>query len=206
MTKKIKAVIWDMGGVILRTSGEDSRLEMAKEFQVPADTLYKLVFDSPSAEKATVGLISESDHWNFVADNLGVSRDRVQELQDRFWAGDTIDKQLVEFIKSLNKSYKTGLLSNAWSGARQSLDQRIPIGIVFQYSMFSCEVRLRKPDAKIYHRMLELMEVKADEAIFVDDFSENIAGANAVGIHGVQFFSTAQAIADVNQILSSLND
>jgi len=206
MTKKIKAVIWDMGGVILRTSGEDSRLEMAKEFQVPADTLYKLVFDSASAEKATVGLISESDHWNFVADNLGVSRDRVQELQDRFWAGDTIDKQLVEFIKSLNKGYKTGLLSNAWSGARQSLDQRIPIGIVFQYSMFSCEVRLRKPDAKIYHRMLELMEVKADEAIFVDDFSENIAGANAVGIHGVQFFSTAQAIADVNQILSSLND
>jgi len=206
MTKKIKAVIWDMGGVILRTSGEDSRLEMAKEFQVPADTLYKLVFDSASAEKATVGLISESDHWNFVADNLGVSRDRVQELQDRFWAGDTIEKQLVEFIKSLNKGYKTGLLSNAWSGARQSLDQRIPIGIVFQYSMFSCEVRLRKPDAKIYHRMLELMEVKADEAIFVDDFSENIAGANAVGIHGVQFFSTAQAIADVNQILSSLND
>lgn len=206
MTKKIKAVIWDMGGVILRTSGEDSRLEMAKEFQVPADTLYKLVFDSASAEKATVGLISESDHWNFVADNLGVSRDRVQELQDRFWAGDTIDKQLVEFIKSLNKGYKTGLLSNAWSGARQSLDQRIPIGIVFQYSMFSCEVRLRKPDAKIYHRMLELMEVKADEAIFVDDFSENIAGANAVGIHGVQFFSTAQAIADVKQILSSLND
>lgn len=206
MTKKIKAVIWDMGGVILRTSGEDSRLEMAKEFQVPTDTLYKLVFDSASAEKATVGLISESDHWNFVADNLGVSRDRVQELQDRFWAGDTIDKQLVEFIKSLNKGYKTGLLSNAWSGARQSLDQRIPIGIVFQYSMFSCEVRLRKPDAKIYHRMLELMEVKADEAIFVDDFSENIAGANAVGIHGVQFFSTAQAIADVNQILSSLND
>lgn len=203
MTKKIKAVIWDMGGVILRTSGERSRLEMADEFDIPVKTLYKLVFDSPSAEKATVGLISESDHWNFVADNLGVSRERVQELQDRFWAEDVIDKQLVEYIKSLNKGYKTGLLSNAWSGARQSLNQRIPLGIVFQYSMFSCEVRLRKPDAKIYQRILELMEVKADEAIFVDDFSENIAGANEAGIHGVQFLNTSQAITDVNQILAS---
>ncbi len=204
MTKKIKAVIWDMGGVILRTSGERSRFEMAMEFNVPAETLYKLVFNSPSAEKATIGLISESDHWNYVADGLGVSRERVQELQERFWAEDTVDKQLVDYIKSLNKSYKTGLLSNAWSGARQSLNQRIPIGIVFQYSMFSCEVRLRKPDAKIYQRLLDLMEVKADEAIFVDDFSENITGAEAVGIRGVQFLSTTQAIDDVNRILSSL--
>ena len=162
-----------------------------------------MVFDSPSAEKATVGLISEIDHWNAVADALDLSRGRIQELQDRFWAEDFIDKTLVEFIKKLKQVYKTGLLSNAWSGARQSLYQRNDWDLVFQYSMFSYEVRMRKPEARIYERILTLMGVRAHEAIFVDDLLENIEAANAVGIHGVQFKSTQQAMSEVNQLLSS---
>ncbi len=202
MANRIRAVIWDMGGVILRTHGDEARQILADEFHVSLEQFYTLVFDSPSAEKATVGLISETDHWNAVADTLGAPRSRLQELQDRFWAGDQVDKELIEFIKTLNKGYKTGLLSNAWSGARQSLNQRNACDTVFQYSMFSCEVRLRKPDAHIYQRMLDLMEVKADEAIFVDDLAENVTGANAVGIHGIQFKATKQAIADVNNLLA----
>lgn len=203
MAEKIRAVIWDMGGVILRTSENQSRQGLADEFHVSLSQLYTLVFDSPSAEKATVGLISQDDHWNAVADALAMPRERLPEFQERFWAGDGVDKELISFIKSLNKEYKTGLLSNAWSGMRQSLNQRNACDTVFQYSMFSYEVRLRKPDARIYQRMLELMEVKAGEAIFVDDLAENIDGANAVGIHGIQFRSTEQAIADVNRMLAA---
>ena len=203
MVDQIKAVIWDMGGVLLRTNGEESRRELAKEFLVSPDTLYKLVFDSPSAEKATVGLVSEIDHWNAVADALNLSRNRIQELQDRFWAEDFIDKTLVEFIKKLKQVYKTGLLSNAWSGARQALYQRNDWDLVFHYSMFSYEVRMRKPEARIYERILALMGVQAHEAIFIDDLYENIEAANAVGIHGIQFKSTQQAISEVNKLLSN---
>lgn len=203
MVENIKAIIWDMGGVILRTNGEDSRRELANEFHVSTDFLYKLVFDSPSAEKATVGLISEIDHWNTVADTLGIPRERIQELQDRFWAQDIIDKELVQFIKKLKQNYKTGLLSNAWSGARQALYQRNDWDLVFHYSMFSYEVRMRKPDAQIFERILALMDVTAGEAIFVDDLLENINGANAIGINGIQYKNTQQAIADVNERLSN---
>jgi glucose-1-phosphatase len=198
MIEKIKAVIWDMGGVILRTNGETSRQKLAREFNLPVSDLYSLVFNSPSAEKATIGLISENDHWESVADVLGMSYDWIQEFQDRFWADDEVDRKLIEFIKSLNKNFKTGLLSNAWSGARQALNQRNACDTVFQYSMFSYDVRLRKPDIRIYQRMLDLMEVKPAEAIFVDDLAENIQGAISAGIHGIQFLSTDQAIADVN--------
>lgn len=198
MKKKIKAVIWDMGGVILRTNGETSRQKLAREFNLPVTDLYSLVFNSPSAEKATVGLISEKEHWNIVADTLGLSYEMIQEFQDRFWADDAVDRRLIEFIKSLNKKFKTGLLSNAWSGARQALNQRNACDTAFQYSMFSYEVRLRKPDSRIYQRLLDLMEVKPSEAIFIDDLAENIQGAVSAGIHGIQFISTDQAISDVN--------
>jgi FMN phosphatase YigB (HAD superfamily) len=49
--------------------------------------------------------------------------------------------------------------------------------------------------------MLNLMKVEADEAIFVDDFLENIEAANAVGIHGVRFATTEQAMAEVVTLL-----
>jgi len=202
MTDKIKAVIWDMGGVILRTNGETSRQGLAQEFNLTLDNLYDLVFNSPSAQKATIGLISEIDHWKSIADTLGLPYERIQGFQDRFWADDAVDKKLIDFIKSLNRKYKTGLLSNAWSGARQALNQRNACDTVFQYSLFSYEVRLRKPDPQIYKRMLALMEVKPAEAIFVDDLAENIQGANNEGIHGIHFLTTEQAIADVNRLLT----
>jgi epoxide hydrolase-like predicted phosphatase len=201
-TGHIKAVIWDMGGVILRTENEESRRQLAAEYNIAIDDLYKTVFNSTSAEMATIGTIAENEHWQAVATTLGVPGGKIFEFQDKFWGGDGIDKELIDFIKGLNKVVKTGLLSNAWSGARQYLNRKNACDQVFQFSMFSCEVRLRKPDAHIYEKILALMQVKADEAIFVDDILENVEAAKAVGIHAIQFKSTEQAIANVNALLN----
>jgi epoxide hydrolase-like predicted phosphatase len=203
MTQKIKAVIWDMGGVILRTAGKTPREQLAQKFNMSLDMLYMLVFDSESAEKATIGSIEEKDHWQAIAKTLGIPDSGIDEFREKFWEGDLIDTELTEFIESLNRVVKTGLLSNAWSGARDSLCGRINCDQLFQYSIFSCEVGLRKPDARIYEKMLSLMKVEAQEAIFVDDFLENIEGANAVGINGVHFKTTQQAMADVMTLLET---
>ena len=203
MTQKIKAVIWDMGGVILRTVGKTTREQLAKKYKVTLDTLYDLVFNSITAEKATLGIIEEKDHWDTIANTLGVPKEGIDEFRAQFWEGDLIDTRLIGFIENLKEVAKTGLLSNAWSGARDYLCKRINCGQVFQYSIFSCEVGLKKPDANIYEMILNLMTVEAHEAIFVDDFIENIEGADAVGIHGIQFVSTDQAIADVLTFLEA---
>lgn len=46
---------------------------------------------------------------------------------------------------------------------------------------------MRKPHADIFNYALDQFHAKAETSLFVDDKSENIAGANAVGIRGVQF-------------------
>jgi FMN phosphatase YigB (HAD superfamily) len=40
------------------------------------------------------------------------------------------------------------------------------------------------------------------QAVFVDDNAENVAAARALGIHGIPFGSTAQAIAALDALLS----
>ena len=71
--KPIKAVIFDMGGVLLRTHDLEPRTKLASRFGLSRLELEALVFQSPSSIEAEKGLISEEDHWLYVADKLGLN-------------------------------------------------------------------------------------------------------------------------------------
>lgn len=203
MAEKIKAIIWDMGGVLLRTEDYTSRIKIAQQYGVTLAEVEAQVFGSESAALATVGEISEPDHWRNIGKALKIPADQLVEFQSQFWGGDKLDGELVTFIRTLKKNYRTALLSNAWSGAREVLTTAKPCIDAFDVVVFSCEVGLAKPDPAIYHKVLTLAGVKAEEAIFVDDVQENIDAANTVGIHGVRFTSAHQAIADVRRLLDA---
>lgn len=202
MENKIKVVIWDMGGVLLRSEGRKARLGLSEKYNVPLDELYALVFNSETAQRATVGEIDESEVWNDVGKRLNITGNELKHFQDQFWADDRLDEDLVQFIRSLKVDYKTALLSNAWSGARNVLTVLRPCIDAFHFSIFSCEVGLAKPDPAIYHKMLAMVGVEPQEAIFVDDVQENIDAANKVGIHGIRFIDSLQARRDVTVLLS----
>lgn len=203
MTDQIKAVIWDMGGVILRSEDWAPRQALAQEYGMTLEEIHNLVFSSDSGTRATLGEITEEEHWQIIARQLNLSTDESKRFQNKFWQGDRLDQSLVDFIRSLKPSYTTGLLSNAWNGARRVLTKSKPCIDAFHVSVFSCEVGLAKPDPAIYRYIIRLCGIEPNEAIFVDDFIENINAANDLGIHGIQFKSAGQAIQDVNRLLGA---
>lgn len=201
MKSGIKAVIWDMGGVFLRTEARTSRMALAEKYHLSLQDLYDEVFNSESAQKATIGLIDVTEHWENVGERFGVSGAGLLDFQKQFWADDIFDGNLMDFIRSLKSEYKTGLLSNAWSDARSHLTDVRKCMDAFHFSIFSCEVGLAKPDPAIYWKILDMVGVKPGEAIFVDDNRDNILSANQVGIHGILFVDPQQARADVLSLL-----
>lgn len=202
MNKKIKAVIWDMGGVLLRSTNWSPRKQLAQDHGLTLDGIHDLVFNSESAIKATVGEIDEETHWKNIGNHLDIDEAELLQFQKRFWEGDSLDSELVNFIRGLKSAYTTALLSNAWTGARRVLTHTKPCIDAFHISVFSCEIGLAKPDPAIYAHIIKLCDVDANEAIFVDDVVENIEAANLFGIHGVLFKNSAQAIKDVQTILN----
>jgi HAD superfamily hydrolase (TIGR01509 family) len=60
-----------------------------------------------------------------------------------------------------------------------------------------------KPDERIFRLALERLGITPGEAVFVDDFTENITGARAAGLHAIHFRSADQARAEVEQLLDS---
>jgi 2-haloacid dehalogenase len=59
----------------------------------------------------------------------------------------------------------------------------------FDGIVVSGEEGVIKPDAQIFHILLERYGIAADEAVFIDDNPGNAAAAQALGIHGIHFQS-----------------
>lgn len=190
----IKAVIFDMGGVFIQTKDKQPRTRLAERFGMSYDELSQLVFQSPTAQDATVGLIDERDHWKYLSEHLHINPEEMEIFWGDFWGGDFLDNDLYSFALTLKKKYALGLLSNAWSGARNLLTKKFNFLHIFDVSVFSAEVKMAKPDPAFYFWILNKLDIKAEQAIFVDDFIENIDAAQKLGFKTVHFINTEQAI------------
>jgi putative hydrolase of the HAD superfamily len=198
---QIKAVIFDMGGVFLRTDSPEPREALAKNYGLTRTQLEELVFETESAALATVGKISQEEHWENIYTSLSIPGEKRQWFRDEFWRGDTLDADLVGFLGTLRPEFRTGLLSNAWTGTREMLLEKYHCPEVFDVKVFSYEVHMAKPDPIIYRHILSVMQVEPEETIFLDDNKGNIASACDMGIHGIRFLNHQQAIEDIRAFI-----
>lgn len=197
----LRAVIFDIGGVILRTEDLEPRCVWERRLGLPDWGLERLVFGNPAAQKAALGQATDDDVWAEVARQLSLSYAEVAQLREDFWRGDAYDHGLLAFIGGLRPRYKTGVLSNAWPGARAYHQANVELDAIFDQAVFSAEEGVMKPDPEIYRRALARLGVAPGEAAFVDDFVENVEAARALGMRGIHFKSAAQARGEVERLI-----
>lgn len=199
----IKAVIWDLGGVLLRTENYAPRQYLADRFGVSPDDLEQLVFSNVSGMSAQLGEISAEKHWQTIRRRFGLDDKGLKDFRRDFFAGDILDRELIEYIRNLRVHYKIGLLSNAFSDLRNLLTDRLYIADVFDDLLISAEVGMVKPDKRIYLLSLERLGVLPEEVVFIDDFMHNIDGARAMNLNAIHFQNPEQVIEDLEAILST---
>lgn len=196
----IRAVFFDFGGVIQRTEFQAPRQHLGQRFGMEYEDIDKLVFGSPSARQASVGEITEDVHWANVLKRLKRPASEMNAIKDEFFGGDIVDRELVEFIRSLRGKFHVGLISNAWSGMRAHLKKEKLLEL-FETVVISAEVGVMKPEARIYSIALEQAEVKAEEAVFVDDVQTNIDACQQIGMKGVLFNDPQKAEEELKKLL-----
>jgi epoxide hydrolase-like predicted phosphatase len=198
----IKAVFFDLGGVIVRTEFQAPRQRLAERLGMEYDDLVKIVFDSDSGIKATVGELSSEEHWDSILKRLKRPASELAAIRDEFFAGDIVDRTLVEYIRSLRGKYKTGLISNAWSDLRDFI-VREKFDDAFDRMIISAEVGAAKPEPRIFQIALEQFGVKPKESVFLDDFLINIEGCQKVGMKGIHFTDPESALGQLRKLLSA---
>lgn len=203
MANRFKAVIFDMGGVLLRTKDQKSRETLAERFGTTREDLERFIFQSPSSVKAEIGEISDTEHWREVISRYGHEHLAVKDVYAEFFAGDELNHELLNYARKLKPEYKVGLLSNAWTNTRENLNEIYDFIGIFDVSIFSAEVKIRKPDSAIYQLMLNRLDINASQAIFIDDMKENVDGAQSLGLEAIHFKNTQTTIEKIGKLLKN---
>ena len=199
----LRAVVFDLGGVIVRTEYQAPRQKLAERFGMDYEDIEKIVFGggpNGSAARASVGEITEEEHWQQVMKTLKRPADEYPRIQQEFFGGDIVDRTLLDFLRSLKPTYKIGLISNAWSGLRAWIE-REKFEDVFDVMIISAEVGTAKPAEAIFRLALNQLGMSPNEAVFVDDFIVNIEACEKLGMKGILFKDSESTIQELKDLL-----
>lgn len=199
----IKAIVFDIGGVLLRTDNRSSRQQLETKYGLDPGEADRLVFDSKAAQESTIGKASQDSIWANVANHLKLSDNELEAFKEAFWLDDKVDQDLIAILQEFRQTYDTALLSNAWLDARKTFADAYGLieGQTADHILYSSELGLAKPDPRIYYALAEKLDCAFDEIIFVDDFLENVAAAQMLGIHAIRYHPGINLIEEIEKEL-----
>lgn len=182
----IKALIFDFGGVIVRTEDHSPRHAWDERLGLPVGSVERAVHHSDIWIQAQLGRITYQSYWEGVAEMLYMRKDEIDELRRDYFSGDRINYRLVTLIRELREQgYPIALLSNESVKLRDRLHE-LKLDDLFDHILISAEIGVMKPDPTAFRVALQTLGVAPQEAIFVDDALPNVRGAQQLGIHAIQ--------------------
>ena len=129
-----------------------------------------------------------------------------QELRKVFAnVGETLRKREATplWIKDLkSRGYRVLYLSNYSHYVMNLNPDVLDFLPLMDGGIFSCDVKLIKPDRRIYEALAEKYSLVPSECVFIDDLERNVIAGQEFGFHVIQFGTLKQAQRDLNKLLS----
>jgi putative hydrolase of the HAD superfamily len=110
--------------------------------------------------------------------------------------------QLLDYIKQLKPHYKIGILSNVASNWIRDSFLTDKEQALFDTMVFSYEIGAGKPDPEAYNTVLNNLNVGPEEAVLIDDLERYCDGAEAVGMHALQYENFEKMKTQLEKILA----
>ena len=186
MSSDIKAVIFDLGNVLVNYDVEKAAQRFSAVSGLSTREIWKRFFLSKFEQAYTRGEISTREFHRIACKTLGVPMPLAtfrHYWNDIFWENPGMDRLLAQ----IKKHYPLYLISNTNAMHFTYLKKHFKLLRHFKRRFPSHEVGARKPDPKIYRRVLKKIGLCPEETVFIDDMKSFIAGARKVGIHAIHF-------------------
>lgn len=189
--KMIKAIIFDCFGVLTT--------DHWREFlhNVPTDVRQELHVLNSLLDS------SQINRKEFFARATQVSRYSEQELEQAMAPVNSKNSKLINYINELRKqNYKIGVISNVGSNWIRETLLTTEEAHLFDEMILSYEVRMTKPDHRIFMLAAEKLAVEPDECVFIDDIKDYCEAARAVGMQAIVYDNFSQMRVELEQLLS----
>jgi putative hydrolase of the HAD superfamily len=153
----------------------------------------------------SVGTITLDDVHEALKDRLGLDDEKLAQFMADLWRDyvGTANTELIEYARRLRPRYRTGIVSNSFVGAREREQAAYGFEDLVEEIVYSHEAGFSKPDPRIYELICSRLNVSPGEMVFLDDTEACVTGARDAGIHAVRYQDNAQAIAAIEELLTS---
>jgi putative hydrolase of the HAD superfamily len=196
----IRALFWDVGGVLLTNAWDRSERKVALEhFDLNEEEFHdrhEMVVSS--FERGKITLDEYLDRTIFYrARAFGK-----EEFRNFMYSLSQVLPGSLELARSLADSgkYFMGTINNE---SRELNDYRIEkfgMRAIFKIFISSCFVGLRKPERDIYRLALETTQIPPEECCFIDDRALNLECAKCLGMHTIERKDLAELRADLAKL------
>lgn len=175
----MRAIVLDMYGVIVKQTGDDFIPYVQRTFpNISAEEIYKPWF------RANIGDISSLEVWKAI----GFQGD-LEKIEKEYLDTIELSDGFIDFVEKAKTKYKLAIISNDSSRWSKYLREKFNINRYFDVISVSGDLRVKKPDERIFLLTLEKLGVNAEECIYVDDRRRNLGAANRVGMNPILFNS-----------------
>src|SRR5690349_15330974 len=110
----IRAVIFDFGGVLVRTEDPSLHQQWEQRLGLQEGGLIEAVNHNEPYSRAILGQAPETEIWQMLASRFQLSAHELSELEQDFTRYDVLDEELAAFLANLRPRYKTAILSDAF--------------------------------------------------------------------------------------------
>ncbi len=188
----IKAIIFDLGKVLIPFSLERGYTALAPHCQYPLDQIPFRVSSTDLVTRFEEGKVTPDDFVRQFSELLGLKLDRPQFCE--LWSSIFLPATLIseDLLEKLHRRYRLVVLSNTNAIHFDMVRERYPLLRHFDGYVLSHEVGALKPDPRMYRTAIERAQCRPEECFFTDDIASYVEGARRMGIDAVQFQSPAQ--------------
>jgi len=206
VTLALRAVIFDYGRVLTGLPDPAAYAELVRISGLTADRLDYFYWADRQAYDE--GKVTGAGFWRKIVRDAGLSlgESEIAELNlwdARMWTrGDPAMLAWQQAIK--DRGLLTAIVSNMGDFVHEHMVRELDWLTRFDVLVWSYQLRVAKPDPAIYLFALERLGTRPEESLFIDDKSENVDTAVAMGMQGLIFSTIEKLRTDL--VASGLDD
>lgn len=205
ISKPIKGIFFDIGHTLIYPSTGHWMLPKITEDLIDINAIYKMSINEFSScyqkcmdyldDNRLIKTIDEEceqfiTFYSMLAKfipKLNLTKENIELIvHDKVFNTDNyiFHDDVYDTLSALKDNYKLGLISDTWP-SMENLLKEAKLYDLFDSITFSCYLGVCKPNPKMYEHAIDLINIPAEQTIFIDDHKENLIGAQKLGIQPI---------------------
>ena len=190
---EIQHIIFDLGNVLVKVHPDKAILNLSDKCNIPVKEI-KTLFLSNFHKAFMKGLYNPEEFFDIIATKYQCSLSRSEYID--IWSkiiGKPKDG-IEELIMLLKSKFTLSICSNIDPLHWKIIEQNINFIHDFKYHFLSFQMKMIKPNLKVFSYILNFLSTTGEQCVFIDDIGSNVKAAGKYGFHGIVANNSKQII------------